>query len=436
MEGNRFRFTKARLGELTLPDGTRQRFFYDDTTRGLCISVTRAGTKTFYVLRKFKGRPERVQIGRFPETTIAQARGRAGKINSQFDAGSNANEIKRHERGELTLQDLYEIYMQRHARVYNRRPDLSEDNYRRYISHWANRKLSSITKLDVQRWHSNTGRERGQRTANNALSLFRAMFNRAIDWDLFEGVNPAQGTRKFKDVSRDRFLMPEELKRFLGALSIETNVTYKDLFLLLLLTGARKSNVLAMRWTDIDLDGRVWTIPQTKTGEPQTLPLSPHVTDVLRGRAKAFACESGNVVPLKGSIGESNDDVEPMTTVRFTGKASEQRRTLLLQSPYVFPGPGRTGHIRDPKKAWYRLLKRAEIKDFRIHDLRRTHGSYLAATGANQFLISRALGHKDIATTAIYARLDIDPIRAATTRATEVMLGDIKGLIPTLKKST
>ncbi len=427
MDSNRFRFTKAKLNKLQLPAGRRQKFFYDEGTRGLCVSLTDTGSKSFYVLRKFKRRTERVHIGRYPETTIGQARTRAGRVNSQFDSGLNANEIKRLERGEPTLEDLYNEYMNRHAYVHNRRPDLAEDNYRLYLSHWAKRRLSTITKLDVQRWHTRTGQDRGRRTANNAMSLLRAMYNRAIDWDLFNGSNPAKGVRRFKNVSRERFLHPDELKRFLEALKQEENSTYRDLFLLLLFTGARKNNVLTMRWRDINLDGGVWVIPQTKNGDPQTLPLSPQVVDILRHRATDLALGSSNVVTLRGDA--CPNDL-PVTVLRFSGSSAEPRRKFELQSEFVFPGTGCSGHLRDPKKCWAKILVRADIHDFRIHDLRRTHGSYMAATGANQFVISRALGHKDIATTAIYARLDLAPIRDATERATDVMLENVTDLLP------
>lgn len=425
MESNRFRFTKAKLNLLQLPSGRRQQFYYDEGTRGLCVSLTDTGTKSFYVLRKFKRRTERVQIGRYPETTIGQARTRAGRVNSQFDSGLNANEIKRLERGEPTLEDLYNEYMNRHAYVHNRRPDIAEINYRLYLSHWAKRRLSTITKIDVQRWHTRTGRDRGHRTANNAMSLLRAMYNRAIDWELFNGLNPARGVRKFKNVSRDRFLQPDELKRFLEALKQEDNSTYRDLFLVLLLTGARKNNVLTMRWRDINLDGGVWIIPMTKNGEPQTLPLSPQVVELLRHRATDLAMDGNNVTTLRP---DTND--LPATVLRFSGSPGAARGAIDLKSEFVFPGTGQSGHLRDPKKCWARVLARADIHDFRIHDLRRTHGSYMAATGANQFVISRALGHKDIATTAIYARLNLAPIRDATERATDVMLESVTDLLP------
>ena len=76
-------------------------------------------------------------------------------------------------------------------------------------------------------------------------------------------------------------------------------------------------------------------------------------------------------------------------------------------SGWVFEGTGKTGHLIEPKSGWKRMLNRAEIKDLRIYDLRRTVGSWQAATGANSYIIDGTLGHKDQKSTAIYARLNI-----------------------------
>ena len=91
-------------------------------------------------------------------------------------------------------------------------------------------------------------------------------------------------------------------------------------------------------------------------------------------------------------------------------------------SDYVFPGPGATGHLVEPRKAWKRILDRAEIEDLRIHDLRRSLGSWQAATGANLSVIGKTLNHKNVTTTAIYARLNLDPVREAMQKATTAML--------------
>jgi integrase len=89
---------------------------------------------------------------------------------------------------------------------------------------------------------------------------------------------------------------------------------------------------------------------------------------------------------------------------------------------YVFPGPGKTGHLEEPRKGWERILARAGIEDLRIHDLRRTLGSWQAKTGASLSIIGKSLNHKSPNTTAIYARLDLDPVRESVERAINAML--------------
>ena len=89
---------------------------------------------------------------------------------------------------------------------------------------------------------------------------------------------------------------------------------------------------------------------------------------------------------------------------------------------WVFPGAGATGHLASPKRAWKRVLDRAKIRDLRIHDLRRTLGSYQARTGASLVIIGKSLNHKSAQSTSVYARLDIDPVRESITRATADML--------------
>ncbi len=75
---------------------------------------------------------------------------------------------------------------------------------------------------------------------------------------------------------------------------------------------------------------------------------------------------------------------------------------------------------------WKRILDRAGIKDLRLHDLRRTLGSWQAATGANSFMIGRTLCHKSTQSTAVYARLNIDLVRDSVEKATQAMLKTVK----------
>ncbi len=92
-------------------------------------------------------------------------------------------------------------------------------------------------------------------------------------------------------------------------------------------------------------------------------------------------------------------------------------------SPFVFPGrKSESGHLMEPKRAWKRICQAAGIDGARIHDLRRTMGSWQAKTGASLPIIGKSLNHKSASTTTIYARLDLDPVRSAMEKATEAML--------------
>jgi integrase len=348
---NRIRFTKAALDAFSVDSPASRVVYYDDKARGLCVMVA-PRTKTFYVLRKHQGKTERILIGRYPDTTIEQARNRAGQINSELDEGKNRNDVKRQRRSELTLGELHTIYMERHARTRNRKPENAESNYRRYLSDWGNRKLSEIRRSDVQVHIAKLAKDISPATANITLALLRAMFNRAIDWELFKGTNPTANIPKYPELSRDRFLYGDELERFLTALHKLESTAMRDFFTMLLATGARKSNVSGMRWADINLRAGVWRVPDSKNGEPYHVVLSPVASDILERRRKS---EKGQ---------------------------------------WVFSGESKSGHIEEPKKAWASLLQHAQIENLRMHDLRRTFGSFMAAQGASLQMIGKALGHK------------------------------------------
>lgn len=374
-------FNKANIEALPIPESGNRNTYLDTKTSGLQIRVTPAGTKTFSVFRRIKnGKPERVTLGRYPDMTIEKARKMAAEINLQMITGKSPAEIIRESKREMALEDLFLEYMERRA-VFNRRPDKPKDTFRLYLSDWSKRKLSSIKHEEVDRLHKKIGRSNGHVTANIVLKLLHVMFNKAInEWRIWKGENPAHGIAKFPEQSRDRFLQSDELPKFFKSLAEEENETIRDYVLISLLTGARRSNVLSMKWPDINFHRLEWRIPETKNGMPQTVTLSPEALEVLHNRKAA------------------ND------------------------SEFVFPGTGKSGHLEEPKKGWKRILERAGIEDLRIHDLRRTLGSWQAKTGASLAIIGKSLNHKNQNTTAIYARLDLDPVRDSVNKATGAML--------------
>ncbi len=379
MTKNKINFTKKVLDDLLSPEKGKRAYYYDTKIRGLGISVTGAGSKSFIVYRKIDGKPERVTLGGFPDLSIENARNMAEEVNSQIAQGKNPNQQKRAIAQEITFGNLFNKYISDYAKLQKKSWEVDAALFRRYLEDFAKKKISSIKKADISNIHTKIGSNNGQYAANRALSLMHTLYNKAIEWG-YEGINPCSGIKKFKEKSRERFLQTEELPRFFEALNAEINETFRDYVYISLLTGARRSNVLGMSWQGVNFSNRTWRIEETKNGESQTIHLSEQALEILARRFKS----------------KINDWVFPSST-------------------------SASGHIEEPKKAWNRVLTNAGIEDLRIHDLRRTLGSWQAATGANSYIIGKSLGHKTQQATAIYARLNLDPVRESVNKATDAM---------------
>ena len=385
MATHRIPFTKPKLATLTAPSpkpGGQSVYdtYHDDKEAGLVLLVTSGGSKTFYLSKKINGRPERIKLGRFPDLSVENARKAAAQQKGQIAVGKNPNADRKKLRADMSLGGLFEDYMERYSKKHKRSWKYDEREINKFLSHWFKRKLSDITKQEIQRLHETIRDKNGLYQANRLLERLTTMYNKAIEWG-WEGQNPATGIKKFREKSRDRFVQTDELPRLFAAIANEANETVRDYIMLSLLTGARKSNVLAMRWDDISFERLEWRIPETKNGEPVTLPLVAQAIEILQRRRRATNLEW--VLPSDAS---------------------------------------RSGHLADPKRAWARVMKDAGITDLRIHDIRRTLGSYQAITGASLQVIGKSLGHKSQQATAIYARLNLDPVRQSVERATQAMI--------------
>ncbi len=393
-----------------LPPKDKTASYTDTKTRGLTLLVTPAGAKTFYLIRKVDGAVERTKLGRYPDTSLGAARRRASSYNVQYDAGINPNEEKRRKRAELSLDAFFEVYYREHCLIHNKRPETTRYTYEHYVKPALGRKkLSDIRRSDVQSMHAALGRSGRLRTANKAQGCVRAILNRAIAWEYLRGDNPAEHIRRFQETSRDRFLSKAELERFHLALAEEPELT-RDFFLMLLYTGARKGEVLSMTWADVDLDSETWRIPDPKNREPRRVVLAGPAMVILRRREAARRdSEDPGVSPGRAASGFPRAPRPGLTR----GGPGDRRPDSPGPSPWVFPGRVRGKPLQEPKRAWERVLDRAGIEDLRVHDLRRTHASWMLAGGADLPTIAKALGHRDFHSTLVYARLDLDPVRKA-----------------------
>ena len=250
-----------------------------------------------------------------------------------------------------------------------------KDDRNRIDSHilpaWKNTPISAITKNDVSKLHKKIG-GRAVYEANRTLALIKRMFNLAIEWELLEPpVNPAIGIKPFREIKRDRWLNPEEVSRLLKALQKEKNIYARSAFWLYLLTGLRKTELLTVKWDDIDITRAELRLPDTKSGKSHYLPLSKPAIEIL-----------SHIPKIDGN-------------------------------PFVLVGLKKESHLVNISKAWYRVKKNAEIENVRLHDLRRTVGSWLAQSGKSLHLIGSILNHQDQKTTQVYAHFHQDNTRDA-----------------------
>ncbi len=297
-----------------------------------------------------------------------------------------------------TLRGAWERYRDEHLDLYAAPKAAQRDGYYFAAVPWPDRRLDAIEADDARALHLKLTRGRGPAMANRVIVLLQRIFNYAIDelgYDRPNPVRPRHGRRgrggngsavvpMNPERSRDRFLLPTEAPAFFQALRDYPEADFRDLILLLLFTGCRRGNVQSMRWEQVDLGQALWTIPRTKAGREQKVPLSGWAMDVL-ARRHADRDDSGWVFPAAKSA---------------------------------------SGHLEEPKKHWHALREQAGLADLTMHDLRRTLATYQRTAGAEWATISASMGHSAARMTEIYARTDLRPVRASIENATKLLLTD------------
>jgi integrase len=370
------RLTKQVIDEAPFPSAG-QVFVRDEELPGFALRVTQ-GRKSFILEKRIRGRMRRLTIGPYGPLTVDQARKLAATHVGAIAQGDDPAQVRQDRLHEPTFGDLTQQYLERHApRKRSARDDRGVLNTHLLV--FRTRKLTDLNRNEIARLHAKVG-ETAPYRANRMVALLRKMFNLARDWGFYAGENPATRIQMFREEARDRFVQPDELPGLFQAIAEEVDPSIRGVLLTALLTGARRTEVLTMRWDEVSLTRAEWRIPQTKAGRPHVLPLPHALVATLRKLPRV----DGN--------------------------------------PYVFPGQNGACHLQNMKRAWDRIRVTAGIHDVRFHDLRRTVGSWLAGSGESLHLIGKVLNHRDVSTTAIYARLNLDPMRQALERNASKML--------------
>jgi integrase len=376
------RFTDARIRTLKLE--TKRYDLYDDGARGLVVTVRPEGSKVFYLVRKIGGRVVRYRLARTDEINVEKARKQATILLGEIASGKNPAEKRGAVRAEMTLGELWELFKERRAAKRSLATD--KTRYNLHLKSWARRKLSAIRRADVAALLAKITADSGAIAANRTRALLHTMFEVGIEGGL-EIQNPVAGTTRNPERSKQRYLQPDELRRFWQALLAEADSDTREFLQLLLLTGVRSGTLTSAQWNDIDLKDAVWHIPpeSMKAGKPLDLPLASRTLKILTERAKLVTPEARFVFP--------------------------SART-------------ESGHLATvPREGWMRVLTRAKVSGVTPHDLRRTHATYGLAAGIPIEVLGKALGHTPIGgVTAIYAQADLQLVRLAVERTVAAIL--------------
>ena len=372
--------------------------FWDSELAGFGVRVYPSGSRHYVVKARARGKPAvRLTVGRHGVVTAEEARRRAALMISRIKAGEDpAPEPESSKRADSpTVGELAARWLEQHVETHCR-PKTVEMYWLIVEKHllpvFGKTPALCVTHGMVVEFHHAL---RGTPTmANHSVRVLSRIWNAAVArGDLPERTNPCRGVAGFRENRRERFLGEAEFRRLAGVLSCAesaggVSVHAIAAIRLLLLTGCRKNEILRLKWSRVDFVAGELKLEKTKTGR-RTVVLSPEAIEVLKG-----------IPRIKGN-------------------------------PYVIPGQVEGKHLFNLTAPWKAVCRMAELEDMRIHDIRHSFASRALALGESLPAIGKLLGHSRVETTARYAHLGRDTVRAAAVRISESIAMDIlPGYVP------
>jgi integrase len=369
-------------------DGTQpnnaDQFLWDPELKGFGLKVTPAGSKVYILQYRKGGRgtpTKRVTIGRHGALTPEQARREAARLLGAVAQGSDPAAARAAQKAAPTMSDFAERFKAEH--VDTKTKSSSARKYRwlldKIILPALGRKLvRDITRADISRLHHD---HRGTSyQANHTVAVLSKMFSLAELWgERPPNSNPCKGIERYAEHEHERMLSADELAQLGDALKAFTGSIYVVAAIkLLIFTGARRNEILTLRWEWINFERGAARLPDSKTGA-KTLQLPAPALAVL-----------AELPRIEGN-------------------------------PYVIVGQVAGRHLSNLMHSWQAIRKTAGLDDVRLHDLRHAFASVGVASGMGLPIIGKILGHTQVATTARYAHLASDPVKAAAaTVATKI----------------
>ncbi|MEP4190387.1 MAG: tyrosine-type recombinase/integrase, partial [Sneathiella sp.] len=330
------------LAILPSPD-EKDIFHWDSELKGLGLRIKHTGVKSYLVQYRKDGRSRRLTLGKHGALTADQARQRARIELGNVASGEDPAEDRLQQRKAPTFSQLAEDYMERHAKPNKRPKSIKDDqsmldNY--LLPRLANHKVKEIRQRDMEQIILKL-KDTPYR-ANRVRALASKMFSLAVNWS-WADKNLLTGIPKFQEQKRDRWLSEEELKRLASVLDQHPNRRGATIVRLLILTGARRGELMQSKWEDFNFDRGTWTKPAHTTKQKRTeyVPLSADAIQVLL----------------------------------------DWRELCPPDSEYTFPGKVTGQPITEIKRFWDEVRAAANLPNVRLHDLRHTFASHLVSSG-------------------------------------------------------
>lgn len=380
-----------------LKPGRSDVFLWDTAIKGFGLKVTPAGNKVYILQYRKGGRgvpTKRVTIGRHDVLKAEEARREARRLSGAIASGADPAAYKAAERGAPTVAALAAAFLSQHVMTKTKPRTAAEYNRlleKIILPALGGRRARDVTRADVVKLHH--ARRSAPYDANRAVAVLSKMFNLAEKWgERPDGSNPCRHVEKYRERKRERFLSEVELARLGEVLAAAERDGSESPYVvaairLLVFTGARLSEILALEWSHVDFERACLRLPESKTGA-KVVYLNPPALELLASLPR-----------LEGN-------------------------------PHVIPGERLGEHWVNLEKPWRRIRVRAGLDNVRLHDLRHSFASFGAGAGLGLPVIGALLGHTQAATTQRYAHLAADPLRQANdligSRLAAAMTGGTK----------
>jgi integrase len=383
-----------------LPPTQGQLFLWDTEIKGFGLRITKAGAKSFVLDYRADGRQRRITLGGYPDWTVQAARAAAKALKRDVDQGHDPMGDRHALREAPTIQDLWERYrLEKLPKKAARSQSDEQSMWEKIIlPRLGKLRVADVKFSELDDLHRDITRIRQTPVrANRVIEVLRGAFNLAIRWHWRQD-NPAKGIQKNSEEKRERYLSKPEIIGLARALDQHHEVTSANAIKLLMLTGARRGEVLTARWDMFDLENGIWTKPSahTKQRRIHRVPLNGPAVALLR----SMHFEAKSEFAFEGTDGK------PLTDIKRTWLSVCKAAGLVRKVEQR----NRSGKVMLDDDGNPMLIDEPTV---RIHDLRHSFASILVSAGASLPLIGQLLGHTQVQTTHRYAHLFDSPMRDA-----------------------